>query len=190
VARRIIAILCVLAVGGGIARAEPSEAEASASARKVLIALRILAYDKTLAERSPADPITIAVAGRRERALWLAGFARLPKVKVGGRAIRVIALDFESEKQFAAAIATHAPAALIVGSDIEANLAAIKRVTRARRTLTMTTQESAVRSGLAVGLIPGRERDEIVINIDAARAEGVRFGAGLLQLARIVDEAP
>jgi len=34
--------------------------------------------------------------------------------------------------------------------------------------------------------VPGKQRDEIVVNLAAARAEGVKFDAGLLQLAREV----
>jgi len=192
---RIIAILCVLALfGARPLAAEPSQTEARESARWVLIGLRVLAYDKTLAKRKPGDAVTIGLvagtkaAGQKERARWQAGFAQLPRVKVSGRPVRIVMLDYKTEQAFDVALVKHAPAAVIVASDLIGELPAIRKVTRARDVLTMTQREQSVRDGLSVGLVAGEERAEIVINIEAAREEGVRFGAGLLQLARLVDE--
>ena len=194
--RAILVAACLIVLAGRPVAAEPSEAEAHAAARQVLIALRVLAYDKTLATRRPGDGLTIMIVSRstatsqREREQWEAGFALLPKVKVGGRPVRVLGVDFQSEQAFAATVARYLPAAVIVVSDVAAELPVIRKVSRARDMLTLTQREQAVRAGLAVGLVAGAERAEIVINVEAAREEGVRFGAGLLQLARLVDEAP
>ena len=65
-------------------------------------------------------------------------------------------------------------------------LADLAAVTRARKVLTMSTREVDVVKGLAIGVVPGASRDEIVINVGAATAEGVKFDAGLMQLARKV----
>jgi hypothetical protein len=118
----------------------------------------------------------------------VAGFALMPKVKVGGRAVKVHAVDFESEQALDAVAAAHRPAAVIALADLGAELPAVRRVARARKALTFSRHEGAVREGIAVGLIAADDKDEIVINLAAARAEGVRFDAGLLQLARLVDE--
>lgn len=193
---RIIATLCIVVLlGTRSVAAAPSEAEAAASARWVLIALRVLAYDKTIATRKPGDTVTIGLlagskaGGQKERELWQAGFAKLPRVKVGGRPVRVVMLDYKSEQAFEAALVKHAPAAVIVSSDLVGEQPAIRKITRARDVLTLTQREQAVQAGFAVGLVAGQERAEIIVNIEAAREEGVRFGAGLLQLARLVDEA-
>lgn len=190
--RAAIALICVLAFAP--AHAEPTEVEAKAAARQVLITLRILAYDKALAERRPGDVVTIAIvsgtsaAGRAERERWQVGFALVPKVKVGGRAVRVVAFDYGSREAFDAALARHAPAAVILAHDLEA-FADIRRITRARRILSISN-ERALRAGLSVAVVPRQERDEILINLEASRAEGVRFAAGLLQLAKIIEDAP
>jgi len=65
----------------------------------------------------------------------------------------------------------------------------LSAVTRANSVLSFSTRESDVVNGLAVGIIPGTPRDEIVVNVEAAAAEGVKFDAGLLQLARKVEVA-
>ena len=192
--RRIgVAVLLLALLHAGPARAEVPEAEAKAFARLGLIALRVLAYDKNLAARASGGEVTIVVvsgstpAARRERERWVAGFALMPKVKVGGRAVRIHAVDFESEQAFDELAAAQRPAAVIALPDLGAELPAVRRVARARKALTFARHEGAVREGIAVGLIASDDKDEIVINLGAARAEGVRFDAGLLQLARLVE---
>ncbi len=190
-----IAVLLLCLLIGFPAHAEPSDVEAKASARQVLIALRILAYDKALADRHPGDTVTIAIVsgssadGRAERARWQAGFALVPRVKVGGRAVRVVSFEYGSRAAFDAAIVKYAPAAVIVAHDLESSIPEIRGVTRSRRTLSIAS-ERALRSGLSVAVVPRHERDEILINLEASRGEGVRFAAGLLQLAKIIEDAP
>lgn len=167
--------------------------EAARAARQALIVLRVLAYDKELVTRAPGDTVTVLVvsgataADRADRMRWTAGFGLLPKVKVGGRGIRVRSVDYGSASAFAAALAEHRPAAVIVGEGIASATVELRRATRAARALTFSVREPDVRAGLAIGLVPARERDEIVINLEAARAEGAKLSAGLLQLARLVD---
>ena len=192
--RGILTIACALALCTTTVRAEPADPQAKAAARQVLIALRVLAYDKALAERTSGGVVTIVVvssgraASREERARWLAGFALLPHVKVGGRSVRVVALDLGSEAALDAQLAKHGPALMIVASDLGAATDGLRKLARARKIITLSRREDAVRGGLAIGLISGHERDEIVINLEASRAQGARFGAGLLQLARLVEE--
>jgi hypothetical protein len=182
---------CVLS---GLASAAPSEAEAKAAGRQALIALRILAYDKQLAERSPGATVTIALVssptpeGRAIRERFVAGFAMMPKAKVGGRSIRIVSLDAGTEKVVTASLVAKTPTAVIVVDDLGDKLVPLRNAARALDVLTVSLREVDVSRGLSVGIVPARERDQIVINIEAARAEGVRFGAGLLQLARLVDE--
>lgn len=186
-----IAIAVLLLVASS-ARAEPTEVEAKASARQVLIALRILSYDKALADRSEG-PVTIAVvsstAGRPERDRWQAGFLRVPKVKVGGRSVRFVAIDYTTRKAFGEALAKHATYAVIVTGDLDGKVSEIRAETRMRQAVSFGS-ERALRGGLSVALVPRQERDEILINLEGSRAEGARFGAGLLQLAKIVEDAP
>ena len=188
------ALVVVIALLARIADANPTDAQAKAAGRQMLIALRVLAYDKQLAERSPGAAVTIALVssptteGRALRARFEAGFALMPKVKVGGRAVRVIAFDAGTDKADIAVLTAKTPSVVIVVDDLGDKLAALRAATRARRVLTMSLRERDVTEGLSVGIVAARERDQIVINVEASRAEGVRFGAGLLQLARLVDE--
>ncbi len=191
---RVIALVVSLLLLGGVARAEPSDAEAKAAGRQALIALRILAYDKQLAERCPGATVTIALVssptpeGRAMRERFEAGLAMMPKAKVGGRAIKIVSFDAGPEKAISAALAAKTPGAMLVVDDIGDKLVALKTAARANQVLSISLRESDVARGLSVGIIAARERDQIVINLEASKAEGARFGAGLLQLARLVTE--
>lgn len=186
--------LVALALALGVARADEGDDEQTAAARRAVIVLRILAYDRALAARSPGSEAVVFVVagpdkrGRAERELWLAGFALLPRVKVGGRPVRAVAIDYDPATLDALATRQH-PAAMIVTEGLGGAAQALRRVADARQVIAVSLREAEVRDGYAIGLIAGDKRDEIVINLEAARGEGARFGAGLLQLARIVDVA-
>jgi hypothetical protein len=188
---------CMLALAVALslaARTARAETAAEATARRVLIILRVLAYDKALATRAPGDELAILLVSapteeaRRDREGWRAGFAMLPKVRAGGRPIKLYTIDYSGDRQFDSAVALIRPAAVIVGSGLAGDVAGIRRVTRARQASSFSTREADVRDGVAIGIVMGEERIGIVINLEAARAEGARFGAGLLQLASLVDE--
>ncbi|HEY4179001.1 MAG TPA: YfiR family protein [Kofleriaceae bacterium] len=173
--------------------ADPSSDEAKAAGRHLLIALRVLSYDKQLADRTPGQAVTIAFVssptpeGRALRAQWEAGFALMPKVKVGGRPVKTMSFDATSDKIIEKQLAA-GPSAVIVVDALGERFLGLRQQTRAHHILSISLSEDDAVHGLAVAIVAGRERDQIVVNIEASRAEDVRFGAGLLQLAQLVDE--
>jgi hypothetical protein len=202
VSRRALAalvggLLAVAAVGRptAVARAAPNDEASEAlalAARRALVIVRVLAYDKGLAARVHDEALTIVVVTRGKPADdpdgWLAAFRQLPKVRAGGHPIHVVGLALDAAARFAPALAQLHPAAVIAPPGLGTAVAAVRAASRAATALTFTVDEADVRRGLAVGIVAGAERDEIVVNLEAARAEGARLGAGLLQLARLVDE--
>jgi hypothetical protein len=185
--------LVALAVVLGTARADEGDDDETAAARRALIVLRMLAYDRDLATRSPGSEVVVFIVagpdkrGRAEREIWRSGFALLPRVKVGGRPVRAVPIDYEDAAELDALAARHHPAAMIVTAGLAGEASALRRVAGTRQVIAVSLREAEVRDGYAIGLIAGDKRDEIAINLAAARAEGARFGAGLLQLARIID---
>ncbi len=73
------------------------------------------------------------------------------------------------------------------GLSAKLGMGQLAALTRSHDVLSITTREADVVKGLALGVVPGKTRDEIVVNVRAAAAEGVKFDAGLLQLARTVE---
>ncbi|MDP9194101.1 MAG: YfiR family protein [Acidobacteriota bacterium] len=68
------------------------------------------------------------------------------------------------------------------GADIQQ----IARIARARRIRTMAGLTEYVAIGLSVGIGVRNDRPRIMINLDAAKAEGAAYQAQLLQMAEIV----
>lgn len=191
--RTLLAVISVIAALFGTASAKPADAEIESAARQMLIAVRVLSYDRSLADRARDPMVTIALVssatteGRAERARFIAAFALMPKLKVGGKPVRVVGVDAAARTTLESSLATRSPSLVIVVDNLGDQLPAVIQIARARSILSISVREGDVARGIAVGVVPGAEHSDIVINVEEARSEGVRFGAGLLQLARLVD---
>jgi len=167
----------------------------AADDRRALVMLRVLAYDKRLGDRVGNEVRIVIVypdgdAGATERTRWVTAFAAARKLKLAGHAVVVVAHKLEDLKSLDRMLEKLDPAALVAcdGLAAKVSIEQLAGVTRARGVLSITTREAEVANGLAVGIVRGNPRDEIVVNVRAATAEGIKFDAGLLQLARTVEE--
>jgi hypothetical protein len=188
----VLALLAALALRGRVA---PANADAI-DERRALVVLRVLAYDNHLGDRAGNEVRIVIVAppgdsGAAESARWTTAFASIRKLKVDGRPVVVTAQRFESASALSRVLRDLHAVALVACDGLTRTIAVpeLAAVTRANKVLSFSTREREVARGLAVGIVPGATRDEIVINVQAALAEGVQFDAGLLQLARAVEAA-
>lgn len=180
--RRIALALAVMLAAGRLASAD------AADDRRALVMLRALAYDDHLGDRVGDEVRVIIVypdgdAGLAEGRRWTQAFARAHKLKVAGRPVVVVARRFDR----ALGDALGRAAAIVACDGLGRAIAELAAVTRAHHVLSLATRERDVAAGLALGVVPGETRDQIVVNLAAAAAEGVKFDAGLLQLARAVE---
>jgi len=179
-----VVIVCVLV------SSSPATADAIDD-RRALVMLRVLAYDKQLSQRV-GDRARVVVAyvaddaGAAEGARWIAAFSKASKVKVNGIPVVVVPYRLESTDGLARALEHSAALIACDGLTRALPVGTLAKLTRGKRVLSFATRETDVAAGLAVAIVKGKERDEIVINLRAAQAEGVKFDAGLLQLAREV----
>jgi hypothetical protein len=163
--------------------------------RRALVMLRVLAYDKRLGERV-GDEVRILIlypdgdAGAAERTRWATAFGAARKLRLAGHRVVVTTHKLEDLKNLDQLLESLRPAALVTCDGLTAKISVgqLAALTRAHAVLSITTREAEVAKGFSVGIVPGKPRDEIVINVRAATAEGVKFDAGLLQLARTVEE--
>jgi len=178
------------------AAAANSASADAADDRRALVMLRVLAYDTHLADRI-GDEVRFVVVygdgedGAAEARRWTTAFGNVRKIKVAGHTVVVTAVKFESPAALTRTLSGLRAAALLSCDGLGKSIAApaLASITRARRVLSFATREGDVVKGLAVGIVRGDDRDEIVVNLTAIAAEGVKFDAGLLQLARSVKEA-
>lgn len=180
-----LAVLCAVGVARGDDDAD----------RRALVLLRVLSYDRNVASRA-GDRVTIlvvydepATTGERDR--WLAALAGTRKVTVADRPVEIRSHAFTGTAGLDAAVRDAHPAAIVVCGGLSRALDELRGAARSHKAMTFTTREAEVEAGFSVGLVAGERRDVIAINLEAARAEGVQFEAGLLKIARRVGkEAP
>ena len=188
---RLLGCSLVIAVllSAGVAHADATDD------RRALVMLRVLAYDKQLASRI-GDSVRVVVVYSKgddaEPARWAQAFGKATKLKVDGRPVVLSLHAFESADALDHLMRDLHPAAIVACDGLARRIATadLAKLSRARHVLTFTTREVDVVRGLGVGVVPGNERDEIVVNLYAVAAEGVKFDAGLLQLARTVKGEP
>lgn len=168
----------------------------AADDRRALVMLRALAYDTHLDDRVRDEVRFVIVYSEGAEGLaaahrWTTAFANVRKIKVAGRPVVVTAYRFETEAALHGTLGELHAAALVACEGLAGAIPvpALAAITRAHHVLSFSTRERDVAHGLAVGIVHGATRDEIVVNVEAAAAEGVKFDAGLLQLARSVEPA-
>ena len=156
-----------------------------------LLVLRILSYDHNLKTRAGAR-VTVLVlyhpyeesSDRAARQELVGYLKQMQRIKVAGLPVSVVTVPYSDANALADRLAQTRPAAVIVGRGLD--VSSISAATRRASVLTMTTAEPDVMRGLSVAIVRREGKDRIIINVRAARAEGARFDAGLLQLATIV----
>lgn len=157
--------------------------------------LRVLAYDNHLSQRAH-DAIKFMIVHRRDEdgkacaARWVDAFDKAHKVKVDGKSVQILVHGFDKAADLDRALKELDATALIACDGLP--VADLAKLTRAHKVLSFAMREDDVVAGLSVAIVPGRDpdkpRDEIVVNARAAAAEGVKFDAGLMQLARTVGQ--
>ena len=185
------ACIIVLLLAVAAPRMAHADDATEARAREALIVLRVLAYDRALATRAPGERVGVMIVhdsskeSRIDAALWSAAFNLLPNVKVGGRHLRVFTFAVTADQAFEMSLAQQHPALVIMAG--VSDVARLARATRKHRAMSFSSREADVRAGLAFGIVRTEDGHEIVVNREAALSEGAKLGAGLLQLARLVE---
>jgi hypothetical protein len=124
---------------------------------------------------------SVNVADEVQRAV-----SRLPVGVVQGRHIRTVAIALEDQADLESVLAREQIDVLYVAPLRAVDLDALKATCRASQVITVTGVPEYVERGLAIGVGVKGERPEIVINLDASRAEGAELNAQVLRIARIV----
>jgi hypothetical protein len=120
-----------------------------------------------------ADDMVKAVAG-------------LGATTILGLPIKVRRLDFSGRVALEHAIKDEGIDTLYVCSGLDANLADIKSVARARKVMTVASSESQIRVGISLGVFIVDGKNTIYVNLEASREEGLSFGPEFLRLVTVL----
>ena len=161
--------------------------------QRALLLLRVLVYDRNLATRVPGEMMVAVVfrpghvGSEAERDAMLAAFEAVAgDVVAAGRPVRAVAVPWRGAADLEARLARIRPAAAYVGASLAREAPDVAAATRRRDVLSVTGSREAVEGGVAVGLVNLGTRAGLVVNPEAARAEGADLDAALLALAEVV----
>jgi len=188
------ALRCAIAVALGFIHAfSPAVAEAQDMdvpvQIQVALFLKVLTFDRNLAG-SPASEILVGV-------VFQSGYRSSVNAKNiamtalqdtrNKRKIRAIAIDLDRET-LTTALPRHRPSVLYVAPLRAIEIGDLATAARNANVTTLTGVPQYVALGLAISVRLQGEKPKLVINPEAARAEGADFSAELLKLAQIWPE--
>jgi len=162
------------------------------AAKQAIFLARVIAYDANLKARA-GPSVNIAILAKKgdaesEKAAdaVLKAFAPLEAATVLGLPVKVSRLSFVGRDALDRAMRESGIDTLYVCGGLDAYLADIESVARARKALTMASREAHLKHGLSLGVFSVDGRNTIMVNLEASREEGVAFSPELLSLATVV----
>jgi hypothetical protein len=156
---------------------------------QVALFLKVLTFDRNLVI-SPASEIVVGVVFQSGyRSSVNAKNIAMTALQVTGnsRKIRAIAIDLDKES-LGTALPRYTPSVLYVAPLRAVEIGDLATIARNANVTTVTGVPQYVALGLAISVRLQGERPKLVINAEAAKAEGADFSAELLKLAQIWPE--
>ncbi len=151
---------------------------------------RILPFDRQLRERVGDEIVVGVVYQRRLRASLNAmnavSAALDGELRIADLPVRHVPLDAGDGAKLTTAIATHDVDVLYICPLRAIDFGVLTAASRAHGVLTYTGVPDYVAEGVAVGIGTRAGRPLIMINLEAARAEGAEFSSELLKLVHVV----
>jgi len=174
----------------GVIFAGPSFAKVTPRS-KAAIAARVLAYDRAL----PSSGGTVDVlcvykdgdAGSNGEARALCDALGKLKVKIQGKSLVAHPVAYSSPGALRSAIDNNSGDIVMVSSGLAGSRAAIKGVIRAKKIRSIGGARGDATAGFAVSIIDDGGKVKILINPDAAAAEGAQYSAKLMKIAERVS---
>ncbi len=155
--------------------------------------LKILVFDRNLKERV-GDEIVIGIVYQRKfkRSLktkdeFVDVMEKSSIKKLEDIPIRQVSIDVD-EVDLDSAVSKNKVDILYIAPVRALEMEKITNLSRDKKILTLTGVPDYVDSGLTVGIGTKGRKPRIIINLPAAKAEGVDFSSGLLNLAKVVKK--
>jgi len=159
---------------------------------QVPLFLKILAFDRNLMAQSGPLVLGIVYQGKYRSSANAADEARRATKGVlspgaGGLPLKVVLLDLDGTPDLGEALARLKVRVIYVSPLRAIDLRSIRDASRSGGIRSLTGVTRYVDDGLGIGIDLKGDRPEILVNLEASRAEGGDLDAQLLKLARIVQ---
>lgn len=192
--RRLAIVTIGLGLGLTLALWGRARADELSPKQQALLAVRVLAYDRNLRKRVGERTATVVVlfqeGNQTSESVSLDMVGALEDIgatsTVGGLALKVVALAYNSAAELDAKAAALHPAAVYVCPGLSDAISAITTTAHKRFFLTMTNTGQYIKTGLGIGLLHGEDRPVLIVNLPATKAEGADLDAALLRLANVI----
>ena len=182
-------------VAGALVRPSPARADDLPARNQALLLLRVLAYDRNLAQRA-SGAVTVAVVFRPgdrgsedRRAALLAAFEEVAHdVVVAGLPVKVEAIPYRDAADFESRLEATRPALAYVDPALQKAVPEIVVASRRRGVLTADGSRGLVEAGLSVAVVAQAGRAGLVVNLKASRQEGADLDAALLAVSEVIKD--
>lgn len=190
--RSIVAIVAGLVLSVALVTSSVGLAQSVPWANQALLLMRVLAYDRNLATRAGGSAVIVVVydsgsdSSRSAKTAITAAFEKFASSHtIAGETARVVPVaygnDFERELAGAKAVAAY------LCPSLDGVMSSITRATRSQKVLTLAGERGYVRSGASIGVVPEAGKAKVVVNLEAARAEGADLPAAFLRVAEVLQ---
>lgn len=178
---RVLGALLFTLVGARALAADSMPAK-----NQAVLMMRVLLYDRNLAQRSTSDSAKVVVVsagqGARaegdEMAETLTQLAK--RAVVGGRKIVV---QHVNASELKGVLTKETVTAVYLAAGVKAP--DVLTATRAAHALTFSADTDCIEAGASVGFVQRAERIAIAVNLKSAKAEGADLDSALLALAEV-----
>jgi hypothetical protein len=161
------------------------------SLMQAIIIAKMLSYDRNL-EKRPQDKALIFTiildAGTSAKKGDIVGkFNLLADKKIEDHAIRITSIIYKNQQQLSQNLrALKSNILILVAGAQDATLLAVRQNAEQLHIPTFGSNLAQVQQGLAAGVIFEKGKPKMVINLKAAKKQGLDFPATLLQMAKIL----
>jgi hypothetical protein len=168
----------------------PTAAQATKTRHAAILA-RALSYELTLEERVGATVSVAVLYKKGDRSSeanaddWIEAFRDLKSVRIKDRPLTASKIAYSPADTLTAIVRDGADV-LLVADGLGADLEEIARIARTRHVLTASNAVSDVAKELTLCVTEEADKVKIVINLNAAHLEGIRFSSNLLKLATLI----
>jgi hypothetical protein len=164
----------------------------AAKTRNAAILARVLSFELTLDERVGAS-VGIAVLYKRGDKVseanaddWFQSLSALSSVKIKNRLFFAVKTPY-SANDLMNAIDVKGVDVLLISDGLTGETDEIVRLARAKHILTASNDVTSVeKKNVTLCVMEQADKTKIIINLNAAQQEGIRFSSNLLKLATII----
>jgi hypothetical protein len=163
----------------------------AAKTRNAAILARALSFELTFDERVGPTVVIAVIYKRGDRRSeanadeWIEAFRGLASVRIRDRPLSAVKVGYTAADTLNA-IDHDGADVLLVADGLAPELQAIAHIARSRHVLTAANSVADVGKDLTLCITDEGEKVKIVVNLNVAHLEGIRFSSNLLKLATLV----